>query len=53
MILQVHDELIFEVFEPEFDSLKDIVLHEMSNAVKLDVPLVAEWGKGKNWFEAH
>ncbi len=53
MILQVHDELIFEVFEPEFDRLKDMVLHEMSNAVKLDVPLMAEWGKGNNWFEAH
>ncbi|MGE5420865.1 MAG: DNA polymerase I, partial [Chloroflexota bacterium] len=53
MILQVHDELIFEVYEPEFDSLKDIVLHEMSHAVKLDVPLVAEWGRGNSWFEAH
>lgn len=53
MILQVHDELIFEVYEPEFDRLKDMVLHEMSHAVKLDVPLVAEWGRGNSWFEAH
>lgn len=53
MILQVHDELIFEVYEPEFDRLKDMVLYEMSNAVKLVVPLVAEWGRGNSWFEAH
>ena len=53
MILQVHDELIFEVYESEFDKLKDMVLYEMSNAAKLDVPLVADWGRGNNWFEAH
>ncbi|HLN55810.1 MAG TPA: DNA polymerase I [Bacteroidales bacterium] len=53
MILQVHDELIFEMYEPEFERLKDMVLHEMSHAVKLDVPLVAEWGRGNSWFEAH
>lgn len=53
MILQVHDELIFEVYEPEFDRLKDMVLYEMSNSVRLVVPLVAEWGRGNSWFEAH
>ena len=53
MILQVHDELIFEAYETEFDKLREMVLHEMSNAIKLDVPLVVDWGKGKNWFEAH
>jgi DNA polymerase I len=53
MILQVHDELIFEVYEPEFDNIKDMVIHEMSEAVKLDIPLLVEWGRGKNWFEAH
>jgi DNA polymerase-1 len=53
MILQVHDELIFEAYETEFERLREMVLHEMSNAVKLDVPLVVDWGKGKNWFEAH
>jgi DNA polymerase-1 len=53
MILQVHDELIFEVVIPELERLKNMVLHEMSNAVKLDVPLNVDWGTGRNWFEAH
>jgi len=53
MILQVHDELIFEVAIPELEKLKNMVLYEMSNAVKLDVPLNVDWGTGKNWFEAH
>lgn len=53
MILQVHDELIFEAYEPEFEKLKDMVVHEMSGAVKLDVPLLVDWGKGKSWLEAH
>jgi DNA polymerase-1 len=53
MILQVHDELIFEVEMSELDKLKELVLFEMSNAVKLDVPLKVDWGTGKNWFEAH
>ena len=53
MILQVHDELIFEVEYSELEKLKKMVLFEMSNAVKLDVPLKVDWGTGKNWFEAH
>jgi DNA polymerase-1 len=53
MILQVHDELIFEVVESELEKLKDLVLYEMSNAVKLDIPLKVDWGTGNNWFEAH
>jgi DNA polymerase I len=53
MILQVHDELIFEVEMSELEKLKKMVLYEMSNAVKLDVPLKVDWGTGKNWFEAH
>lgn len=53
MILQVHDELIFEVLPEELESLKKIVLSEMTNAVKLDVPVVVDWGTGKNWLEAH
>ncbi|HEX2920430.1 MAG TPA: DNA polymerase I [Bacteroidales bacterium] len=53
MILQVHDELIFEVPENEFEKLKEMVVYEMSNAAVLRVPLAVEWGKGKNWFEAH
>jgi DNA polymerase-1 len=53
MILQVHDELIFEVLTSELEKLKDLVVFEMSNAVKLDIPLKVDWGTGNNWFEAH
>jgi DNA polymerase-1 len=53
MILQVHDELIFEVSNSELDKLKNMVIDEMSNAAKLDVPLMVDWGTGNNWFEAH
>ena len=53
MILQVHDELIFEVPEKELEQLRELVLFEMSDAARLDVPLKVDWGTGKNWFEAH
>ena len=53
MILQVHDELIFEVLPEELEMLKDIVITEMSGAANLDVPLKVDWGTGKNWLEAH
>jgi DNA polymerase-1 len=53
MILQVHDELIFEVVPGELERLKEMVIHEMSNAVKLDIPLKVDCGTGKNWLEAH
>jgi DNA polymerase-1 len=53
MILQVHDELIFEVLPEELEFLKSIVLHEMSGAANLDVPLKVDWGIGNNWLEAH
>jgi DNA polymerase-1 len=53
MILQVHDELIFEVLPEELEKLKTIVLAEMSGAANLDVPLKVDWGTGKNWLEAH
>ncbi|HQG75983.1 MAG TPA: DNA polymerase I [Bacteroidales bacterium] len=53
MILQVHDELIFEVVPNELDLLREMVIHEMTNAVKLDIPLRVDWGVGKNWLEAH
>jgi len=52
MILQVHDELIFEVPENELERLKEMVIHEMSDAAKLDIPLSVDWGTGRNWFEA-
>ena len=53
MILQVHDELIFEVEPNEYESVKNIVTHEMSNAAQLSVPLVVDCGSGSNWLEAH
>jgi len=53
MILQVHDELIFEVVPGELERVKKMVVHEMSNAVKLDIPLKVDCGTGKNWLEAH
>lgn len=53
MILQVHDELIFDVYKPEIDELKSLVIKEMQEAVKLDVPLLVEAGIGNNWLEAH
>jgi DNA polymerase-1 len=53
MILQVHDELIFEVVPEELERLKEMVLHEMTNAVSLDIPLKVDWGTGRNWLEAH
>jgi DNA polymerase-1 len=53
MILQVHDELIFEVYNPELEDIKKLVMHEMSNAAKLEVPLKVDWGTGKNWMETH
>ncbi|MGD0343018.1 MAG: DNA polymerase I, partial [Bacteroidales bacterium] len=53
MILQVHDELIFEAVETELDSLREMVTTGMSGAAKLDVPLKVDCGTGKNWLEAH
>ncbi len=53
MILQVHDELIFDVYKPEGDIVEKIVKHEMENAVSFDIPLSVDMGKGNNWLEAH
>lgn len=53
MILQVHDELVFDVAPDEIHTLKEIVQDKMQNALQLDVPLVVELGIGKNWYEAH
>jgi DNA polymerase-1 len=53
MILQVHDELIFEVEPGELDRLREMVVNEMSGAAKLDVPLKVDVGTGSNWLEAH
>ena len=53
MILQVHDELNFNVADDEKDIVKEIVVSEMENACKMKVPLTADCGFGHNWLEAH
>lgn len=53
MILQVHDELIFDVYPEELDNVMEIVRNGMENAVKLSIPLTVECNYGKNWLEAH
>ena len=53
MIMQVHDELNFNVPANEVDRVKDIVVSEMQNVVHLTVPLIADCGVGMNWLEAH
>lgn len=53
MILQVHDELNFNVRKEEFDRVKEIVLDCMEHVLQLRVPLIADCGEGKNWLEAH
>ena len=52
MILQVHDELIFDVPGDELEAVRKIVTDEMTSAMKLDVPLTVECSAGDNWFEA-
>lgn len=53
MLLQVHDELVFEVPKTELEAVQPIIKNTMENAVKFNVPLVVEAGVGENWFEAH
>ncbi|MBK6537404.1 MAG: DNA polymerase I [Ignavibacteria bacterium] len=53
MLLQVHDELVFEVKKTELEKVKKIVTDKMKNAIKLNVPIEVEVGVGENWFDAH
>lgn len=54
MVLQVHDELVFDVPESELESVRQMVIDKMKHALPdLDVPIVVEAGVGKNWLEAH
>jgi DNA polymerase-1 len=52
MVLQVHDELVFDAHQDEMDELRKLVTTEMSRAIKLKVPLVVDVGVGPNWLEA-
>jgi DNA polymerase-1 len=51
MLLQVHDELVFEVLPSELEEVSNLVKHEMEHAAQLSVPLVVDLGVGKNWLE--
>mgnify|MGYP000663078531 CR=1 FL=1 len=53
MLLQVHDELVFDVHNSELEKIQPMIKHEMENAFKMAVPLDVEIGYGKNWLEAH
>ena len=53
MLLQVHDELVFDMHKEEENVLKNLVIQNMENAVELDVPIIVDLGIGNNWLEAH
>jgi DNA polymerase-1 len=53
MLLQVHDELVFDLFIPERDELSALVVEHMRTAIPLEVPIVVELGVGRTWLEAH
>jgi DNA polymerase-1 len=53
MIVQVHDELLFDVFLPEKEEVEKLVIDEMQNALTLRVPVEVSAGFGMNWLEAH
>ncbi len=52
MILQVHDELVFEVIKDEMNFVKETVKERMESTVRLDVPVKVDMGVGENWLEA-
>lgn len=52
LVLQVHDELIIDAYKNELEKVKEILQTEMENAVKLDVPLIADMNVGETWYEA-
>ena len=53
MLLQVHDELVFDIHNDELEMLKPIIKSAMENAFKLSIPLTVDLGEGNNWLEAH
>ncbi len=53
MLLQVHDELVFDIHNDELEKLKPIIKKEMENAYQLSIPLVVDLGERNNWLEAH
>lgn len=53
MVLQIHDELLFDVYEDEREKLMKMVVEQMQNVCKLAVPVIVDCNAGKNWLEAH
>ncbi len=53
MVMQVHDELVFEVAKKDVEQAKALIKQEMENAVTLDIPLTVEVGEGTDWLQAH
>jgi len=53
IVLQIHDELLVEVYEDEIEAVKEILYKEMKNAAHLSVPLEVDIGQGQDWYEAH
>ena len=53
MLLQVHDELVFDIYKPELEIMQNLIKSEMENAYKLEVPLDVELGLGSDWLQAH
>ena len=53
MLLQVHDELVFDVHNSELEKIQPMIKSEMENAFKIEVPLTVDLGMGKDWLEAH
>ena len=53
MLLQVHDELVFDVLKTELDTVKPVIAHHMKNAIAMKVPVEVEIGTGINWLAAH
>lgn len=53
LLIQVHDELVFEAYKPETEALKTLIVKEMQDALKLKVPIEVQIESGENWLEAH
>ena len=53
MVLQIHDELLFDALPEEVETLERIVREEMENVIELSIPLTVECNHGNNWLEAH
>jgi DNA polymerase-1 len=53
LLLQVHDELVFDVHQDELDLVQELAKEEMERAIQLEVPLVVEAGVADNWLDAH